>query len=76
MKSNDPLEISVKELVSQGVDDVAAHCNFCGKSWPAPIGVMPDQTTLRKIRALMVCPTCNRADIDVEPNWPEAPSSH
>ncbi len=75
-KYDDTLALTVKELVAHGVETVEAHCNFCGKSWPAPIGVMPDATTLWKVRALLACPTCDQADIDVEPNWPDAPSAH
>ncbi len=76
MKIDDVLEMTVKGLAAHGVESVAAHCNYCGKTWPAPIGVMPDATTLRKIRALLTCPTCDRTDIDIEPNWPDALSSH
>lgn len=76
MTHHDPLELSVEEFVESGVDSVKASCNCCGKSWPALIDVMPARTTLRKIRALMVCPTCGSADVDVEPNWPDAPTAH
>jgi len=76
MTRHDPLELSVEELVERGVDSVKAGCNYCGKSWPALIDFMPARTTLRKIRALMVCPTCGSADVDVEPNWPERRATH
>jgi len=75
-KSDVALDLTVKDLTAHGVATVKAHCNFCGKSWRAPIGVMPDATTLRKIRALLACPTCERVDIDIEPDWPAAPSTH
>lgn len=75
-KSDDALELTVKDLSAHGVETVEAHCNFCGKSWSAPIGVMPDATTLRKVRALLACPSCDRVDIDIEPNWPDAPVAH
>lgn len=76
MKIDDALELTVKNLAAHGVESIAAHCNYCGKNWSAPISVMPDATTLRKIRALLVCPTCDRTDLDIEPNWPDAASSH
>ncbi len=76
MSDHDFLELSVEELVERGVDGIKASCNYCGKPWPALIEIMPARTTLRKIRALMVCPTCGSADIDVEPNWPDAPAAH
>ncbi|MDE2361124.1 MAG: hypothetical protein KGM42_00490 [Hyphomicrobiales bacterium] len=76
MTNDDPMALSVEELVERGVDSVKAGCNYCGKSWSALIDVIPARTTLRKIRALMVCPTCGSADVDVEPNWPDAPTAH
>ncbi len=76
MKGRDALELSVEELVAAGADSIEAHCGYCGKTWPALIDIMPDRTTLRKIRALLTCPTCGHADIDVEPIWPAAPSAH
>lgn len=76
MTSDNSLERTVVDLVAEGVDSVEATCNFCGKSWPALISIMPDSTTLRKIRALLLCPTCSSADIDIEPERPAAPTSH
>lgn len=76
MTSDDPLRLTVAELGADGVDTIAAHCNFCGKSWPALISIMPEKTSLLKIRALLRCPTCSGSDIDVEPEWPAAPPSH
>lgn len=76
MPDHDHMELSVDELVDRDVSSVNGSCNYCGKSWAAQIEVMPSRTTLRKIRALMICPTCGSADIDVEPNWPDAPAAH
>jgi len=76
MKDRDPLGRSVAELVAAGADTVEAHCGYCGNTWPALIDILPDKTTLRKVRALLVCPTCGHADVDVEPIWPDAPSAH
>lgn len=76
MKSDDPLDLTVQELVAHGVDGVEASCNYCGRSWLALINIMPDQTTLRKVRALLACPTCGSADVDIEPQWPNTAAAH
>ena len=76
MKERDALDLSVEERVDAGVDSVEAHCGYCGRTWPALISVMPDKTTLGKIRTLLACPACGHANVDVAPIWPTEPSKH
>lgn len=70
------LELTVADLATKGIDNVDVRCNSCGRTWPALISILPDQTTLRKVSALLSCPTCGSSDIDLETDWPAAPTSH
>lgn len=76
MSHDEFIDLTVSQMVARGVDHVKATCGYCGRSWDAPISVMPDGTSLRKIRALLVCPTCTKSDIEVEPNWPTPIATH
>lgn len=72
----EPGTITVSNMLAQGVDVVDATCRYCGHAWSAPIDFLPEQTTLEKIEQLLVCPTCGRDEIDVEPDWPVPCSKH
>ena len=57
---------TVGDLVERGVEDVDAFCVGCGATWRSPITFLPPATTLEKVAALMICPTCGGRDIEVE----------
>lgn len=55
----------VSDMLARG--SVEAICRYCGNTWSAPIGFLPEPTTLEKVGQLLACPTCCRDDIDIEP---------
>ena len=65
--SRTPSHTTVGELVERGVEEVDAFCVGCGNMWRSPITILPDGTTLAKVAALMMCPTCGGRDIEVDP---------
>ena len=68
--------ITVSEMLARGVDAVDATCRYCGHAWNAPIAFLPERTTLENVGQLLVCSTCSRGDIDVEPQWPDPGPIH
>ena len=71
-----PALVLVVEMLAHGVAAVHATCRYCGHNWSAPIGFLPERTTLEKIGQLLVCPTCDRSEIDVEPELPATRRVH
>lgn len=69
MATVDPLTLTVRDLTAAGADSVEATCLYCGTTWSALIGIMPEQTTLQKLRELLTCPTCGKSEIDIKPEW-------
>ena len=59
-------EVTVAELTAHGVETVEASCLRCGQGWWPPITFLPATTTIRKIAALMVCPTCAGRDVEIQ----------
>jgi hypothetical protein len=57
---------TVGDLVERGIEDVNAFCVGCGATWRSPITFLPQATTLEKVAALVMCPTCGARDIEVE----------
>jgi Zn finger protein HypA/HybF involved in hydrogenase expression len=65
MSQRRPAEVTVAELTVQGVDAVEASCGNCAAEWLSPITFLPPATTLSKVAALMICPTCGGREIEV-----------
>ncbi|WP_296710963.1 hypothetical protein [Rhodoblastus sp.] len=63
-------ERTVADLLELEIDAVDAFCPRCGESWRSPISFLPSATTLEKVAALMMCPTCGARDIEVEVEAP------
>jgi uncharacterized Zn finger protein (UPF0148 family) len=59
-------EVTVAELTAQGIEALEATCLRCGAEWQPPITFLPPATTLDKIAALMVCPTCGGRDVEIQ----------
>lgn len=62
--------LTVADVLAHGADAVQATCRYCGHIWSAPIGFLPERIMLEKVCALLLCPTCDRTQVDVEPEWP------
>ena len=73
MREIDPNDLTVEDLVAMGIDAMIATCGDCGNTWRAPTGFLPNQTSTKSIKALMICPSCSSRDIDVRPAWPDRP---
>lgn len=63
--------LTVGALLALGGDSVGVSCWNCGRTWRAPIVMMPETTSLKKLRSLMRCPTCTSQKVEVWPEWPE-----
>lgn len=72
----DATSLTVSDLVSNGAESVQATCGYCGHAWSAPITFLPEAVTVAKIATLLVCPTCDHRDVDVEPDWSDSRSLH
>jgi Zn finger protein HypA/HybF involved in hydrogenase expression len=59
-------EVTVADLIARGVDTVEASCVKCGDQWLSPITFLPPATTIAKVAALMLCPTCDARDVEVQ----------
>lgn len=68
-------DVTVGDILARGGDSVGAPCRHCGHVWQAPIIVMPEATSLRKLQGLMRCPTCTSLKVEVAPEWPEDPGN-
>jgi Zn finger protein HypA/HybF involved in hydrogenase expression len=63
-------DVTIAELTRYGLEAVAASCLGCGAEWQTPIKFLPPATSLAKVAALMVCPTCGGRDVEIqEPIW-------
>ena len=69
--------ITVEDMLAEGADAVSASCWRCKRIWRAPIMMLPPETTLAKVQALMRCHDCGNERVHVEPAWPEGePTRH
>ena len=64
--------ITVEDMLAHGADAVSASCWRCGKLWRSPIMMLPPETTLARIRELMMRRDCGSETIHVGPAWPES----
>ena len=74
-KMGDWGNVTVGDILARGGDSLGASCRHCGHVWHAPIIVMPETTSLRKLQGLMRCPCCTSLKVDVAPEWPEDPGN-
>ena len=66
-----PDALTVADMQARGVDVVSASCWRCNRIWRAPIMMLPPETTLAKVQALMRCHDCGNERVHVEPVWPD-----
>ncbi|WP_294537704.1 hypothetical protein [uncultured Rhodoblastus sp.] len=66
MRGRRHAEVTVADLTEQVIDAVNASCLRCGDEWQPPITFFPPATTIDKVAALMVCPTCGGRDIEIQ----------
>lgn len=72
MSRPEATEMTVGDLVKRGVEDVEAFCVDCGELWRTPISFLRPATGLRKMAALMLCPSCRGREIEVSPQRNES----
>ena len=68
-KARDWGEVTVGDVLARGGETVGASCWSCGRVWQAPIVMMPEATSLKKLQGLMRCPTCTRRSVEIWPEW-------